>query len=309
MKIPARFQRMAAAFEESSGSEHSSAAETFTDLSDLVKSFMERDYHFEGGDRCDDVVENEKDGVVSDGIVLDGGEWSLPEAVGTLQRLIGGRESKGIRRKIEVEVELACRLIGEKPSSPEFKRKLMTQLRDRGIDAGLCKSKWEKFGRFPAGDYEYVDVKVNENRYIVEAFLVGEFDIARPTTQYAMLLKACPQIYVGKVEELKKIVKVMCSGMRESMKSNQMAIPPWRRNGYMQAKWFGSYKRTTNEVPTKRASLLEPPMPLAANKSIGFEALPLKIYHNCRGEFGRRHNNELKVSHLSAAFEEQGIGM
>ena len=131
MKIPARFQRMAAAFEESSGSEHSSAAETFTDLSDLVKSFMERDYHFEGGDRCDDVVENEKDGVI-----LDGSEWSLPEAVGTLQRLIGGRESKGIRPKIEGEVELACRLIGEKPSSPEFKRKLMTQLRDRGIDAG-----------------------------------------------------------------------------------------------------------------------------------------------------------------------------
>lgn len=172
---------------------------------------------------------------------------------------------------------------------------------------GLCKSKWEKFGQFPAGDYEYVDVKVDETRYIVEVFLVGGFDIARPTSQYASLLKAFPQIYVGKVEELKKIVKVMCTAMRESMKSKDMHIPPWRRNGYMQAKWFGSYKRTTNEVPSKRS--LEAQNSLAPKKSIGFETLPLKTYH-CGGEFGRR--NGLRVSHLSAAFDGlngQGIGM
>lgn len=71
----------------------------------------------------------------------------------------------------------------------------------------------------------------------------------------------------------------------------------------MHAKWFGSYKRTTNEMPTKRP-LLEAQKPLAANKSVGFEALPLKTYH-CRGEFGKR--NGLKVGHLSAAFDGQGM--
>lgn len=152
-----------------------------------------------------------------------------------------------------------------------------------------------------------MDVKVDGNRYIVEVFLVGEFDIARPTSQYVSLLKAFPQIYVGKVEEVKKIVRVMCIAMRESMKSKDMHIPPWRRNGYMQAKWFGSYKRTTNEVPTKRQ--LDPQNP-NLKKSIGFEAnLPVKITYNCRGEFGRRINNGLKVGHLSAAFDGQGIGL
>ncbi|KAA0054314.1 DUF506 domain-containing protein [Cucumis melo var. makuwa] len=313
MKIPARFQRMAVAFEESSGSEHSPAAESCTDLSDLVKSFMERDYYCEGGDVFDDdgggAAEKVEDGV---------DEWSLSEALGKLRRLLGGGESdEEIRRKIVAEAELACRLLEEKPSSSGFKRKLMTHLRKNGYGSGLCKTKWEKFGQFPAGDYEYVDVTVDGNRYIVEVFLVGEFEIARPTSQYVSLLKAFPQIYVGKEEELKKIVKVMCRAMRESIKSKDMHIPPWRRNGYMQAKWFGSYKRTTNEVPSKAPLLLklgQSQNPFAAKRSsLGFEAkLPLKTYQYCRGEFGRRNNinsNGIKVGHLSAAFDGQGIGM
>ncbi|XP_038895404.1 uncharacterized protein LOC120083641 [Benincasa hispida] len=308
MKIPARFQRIATAFEESSGSEHSPVVESCTDLSDLVKSFMEREYYCEAGDVFADdggsSAEKTEDGV---------GEWSLSEAVGKLRWLINGRESdQEIRRKIEAEAELACRLLGEKPSSPGFKRKLMTHFRKNGFDSGLCKTKWEKFGQYPAGVYEYMDINVDENRYIVEVFLVGEFEIARPTSQYVSLLKAFPQIYVGKVEELKKIVKVMCRAMRESIKSKDMHIPPWRRNGYMQAKWFGSCKRTTNELPAKGPllKLAQNQSPLAAKKSLGFEAnLPLKTYH-CRGEFGRRNNNNgLKVGHLSAAFDGQGIGM
>lgn len=143
MKIPARFQRVAAAFQEgheSSGSEHS--PESSTDLSDLVKSFMERssDYNFGGGgDEYDDGagggVEKEQDGAVS-----DGGGWSLPEAKETLERLFGCRESEresgSIRRKIQAQAELACRIIGEKPSSPGFKRKLMTHFRESGFDSG-----------------------------------------------------------------------------------------------------------------------------------------------------------------------------
>lgn len=132
MKIPARFQRMAAAFEESSGSEYSPAAESCTDLSDLVKSFMERDHYCEGGDVFDDdgggAAEKVEDGV---------DEWKLPEALGKLRKLFGGEESDhGIRRKIEAEAELACRLLGENPSSPGVKRKLMTHFRKKGFDSG-----------------------------------------------------------------------------------------------------------------------------------------------------------------------------
>lgn len=114
--------------------------------------------------------------------------------------------------------------------------------------AGLCKSKWEKTGRFPGGTYEYMDINLAGNRYIVEVSLAGEFEIARPTSEYSSLIDVFPAIFVGKAEEVKKIVKVMCSAMKASLKCRELHVAPWRRQGYMQAKWLSSYRRTTNEV-------------------------------------------------------------
>lgn len=164
--------------------------------------------------------------------------------------------------------------------------------------AGLCKSKWEKSKRFPAGDYEYVDVNVNGSRYIIEAFLVGEFEIARPTSQYASLLELFPKIYVGKVDEMKQIVRIMCRAIKQSMKSMDMAMPPWRRNGYMTAKWFGSYKRSTNAVPTGKASE-ENDEAFNSKRRVGFVALP----KSCNFREGLGNRVGLRVGLLTAAFE------
>jgi uncharacterized protein (TIGR01615 family) len=123
------------------------------------------------------------------------------------------------------------------------------------ICAGLCKSKWEKTGRYPSGNYEYIDVNVSGNRYIIEVLLAREFEIARPSDKYASLLDVLALIFVGKVEDLKQVVRQMCMAMKESMKSMGMHVPPWRRSGYMNSKWFGSYKRTTNEVPTRKSTI------------------------------------------------------
>ena len=151
--------------------------------------------------------------------------------------------------------------------------------------AGLCKSKWERNKRFPSGDYEYIDVNYGGNRYIVETSLMAEFEIARPTNQYTSLLDVFPLVFVGKVEELKRVVRTMCNAIKDSMKTTDMHVPPWRRNSYMQAKWFNQYKRTTNEV--------------ASRKSIGFEERPLKAY-NCRDNFGSKI--AVRVGHLTTAF-------
>lgn len=115
---------------------------------------------------------------------------------------------------------------------------------------GLCKSKWEKNGRNPSGNYEYVDINAGGNRYIIEVSLAGEFTIARPTGRYASLLDVFPPIFVGKPEELKQVVRVMCRAIRESLKSMELSVPPWRCLAYTQAKWFGSYKRTIKEIPS-----------------------------------------------------------
>ena len=164
---------------------------------------------------------------------------------------------------------------------------------------GLCKSKWDKSKRFPAGDYEYVDVNVEGTRYIVEAFLVGEFEIARPTDQYTSLLEVFPLIFVGKVDELKQIVRLMSNAIRESMKSKDMPIPPWRRNGYMQTKWFGSYKRTTNSVPSRKPKKPNEAFEFDAKRSVEFDNLPTVPYF-CRANFSSKVG--LRVGNLTAAF-------
>ncbi|KAJ6769622.1 DUF506 FAMILY PROTEIN (DUF506) [Salix purpurea] len=122
---PVRFKRVAAAFNEasratrlceSSGSEHYSPDSNSADLSDL-----------DPGDIC-----------------------SFSETKDMLESLLGSNEEDGDgndRQKIRKETEVACGIIGERSSLSshlDFKRGLMSHLRERGFDAGLCKSKWDK---------------------------------------------------------------------------------------------------------------------------------------------------------------------
>lgn len=174
------------------------------------------------------------------------------------------------------------------------------------IGAGLCKSRWEKTGRYPAGEHEYIDVLISNTRYIVEVSLAAEFTIARPTNPYVSLLEMLPQVVVCRESELKQLVRVMCNAMRASMKKSEIHVPPWRRNGYMQSKWFGSYKRTTNTVSMSSSIKVCYGVDSLAGKSlVGFEALPVVAgqLRNCRGEVGRKVGN-LQIGNLKAVFNE-----
>ncbi|MCL7049200.1 hypothetical protein MKW94_000123 [Papaver nudicaule] len=284
-----RFMRIAEGFNEgakatrvcaeSSGSEHSAVEETSSpnDLSDLVESFLER-----GDDNAEvDFEEHEKDKKGSKDEFMDDSETR-----DMLKDLLSGRfeDDSEVRRKIRDATELAYKDIGLNSSEDGFKRRLMTRLRQRGFDAGLCKSRWEKTGQFPAGTFEYVDVIVSRKRYIVEVFLVGEFTIARPTNRYTTLLEVFPQIFVGKPDKLKKVVKIMCQASNQSLKKNDMHIPPWRRNGYMQAKWLSLYKRTINSCTDMVLSDSG-----TGKRSVGFDTIraPMKKIYYCRDELER----------------------
>lgn len=133
-KIRVKFQRVAAAFDadvarvrlcESSGSEHS--PESSTDhLSYLVKSFMER---AEGELDAHDDKEGE-----------DRPNLDSEKRQKLLQCLSGGTGSdaddEGAKENVRRESELAWGGLVGSNSSPGFKRRLMSRLRDRGFDAG-----------------------------------------------------------------------------------------------------------------------------------------------------------------------------
>lgn len=135
-------------------------------------------------------------------------------------------------------------------------------------------------------------------RYIVEVFLAGEFRIARPTGCYASLLDVIPRIYVGKPDELKKVVKTMSRAIRKSLKSVDLKLPPWRRLEYMQSKWLGSYKRTVNEIP-RGDSYKE----LEGKRLVGFSPAA-SISFICRQDFDAKHGVR-GISNLAAVFNQK----
>ncbi|XP_054779446.1 uncharacterized protein LOC129287266 [Prosopis cineraria] len=299
-RIPVGFERVAAAFDadiarmrlcESSGSDHSPESSN-TDLSDLVKSFMENNERGDVGGEEEARGVNDKGEEGDELIDVEKDDWSgSDEKKEKLKSLFEGNEIDGddrnAKEKIRREVEVAYGSVGEK-SSLEFRRRLMSRLRGKGFDAGLCKSKWNRNARFPGGDYEYIDINMGGKRYIVEVYLAGEFEIARPTSHYSSLLHVFPVIFVGRVEELKKIVRLMCTAIKASMKRADLLVPPWRRHGYVQAKWFSSYRRTANEMSTrKRVDEPRNDEDVSARWSIinGFEARSVKAY-NCRDDYG-----------------------
>ncbi|KAL6502351.1 hypothetical protein OROHE_024629 [Orobanche hederae] len=192
----------------------------------------------------------------------------------------------------------AEKLAAGRARRPDFKRWLVARLRSRGFDAGLCKSKCEKNGRRPYGGYEYVDVSAAGNRYVIEVCLAGEFAIARPTDSYAALLQVFPPIFVGKPDELRQVVKVMCGAIRKSMKSAGILVPPWRRLTYMQSKWFSSYERTTNEIASRRVG-----RDLPENRRVEFAPPVRGISFHCRDEFASRAG--VRMGNLAAVLNQK----
>ncbi|KAI4372313.1 hypothetical protein MLD38_010558 [Melastoma candidum] len=309
--IPERFKKVVFTFDpsrlcESSGSEHSPAPDTPTDLSDLVASFVEEEgkTRVEQGDDGIPAVDDDNDkDIQDDDVKTSSFDFEAPKEI--LMEIFGCNLCKGDdghgdedRRKILGEVEAACDLIGRDNTSYDFKRGLMASLRKRGFDAGLCKSRWEKTGRFPGGEYQFVDVNVNGVRYIVEASLAGQFEIARPNDQFNLLVGLLPPIFVGVPDELKQVVRVLSGAIKQSLRSRGLLVPPWRKSGYMKAKWFSSYKRTTNrktESKLKWTSKEE-------RSVIGFKAPPGVTTAGCyfRGDYYIR-NNKLRAGLLTEA--------
>ena len=81
-------------------------------------------------------------------------------------------------------------------------------------------------------------------------------------------------------------------------------MPPWRRKGYMQARWFSACRRTANEVSTRK-TLASYPEALSARRSIGFEPRPVKAY-NCRADYVSKGG--FRIGHLTAALNSDGFG-
>ncbi|CAL4946323.1 unnamed protein product [Urochloa decumbens] len=149
----------------------------------------------------------------------------------------------------QVEMEILeramkhVREMGEERKRSSLKRRLMMRLRKDGYDASLCRSSWVATTEHPGGDYEYIDVAVagddsSSSRLVVDIDFRSQFQLARPTQWYAGMWARLPAVFVGPRARLRKAVSLLCAAAQRSLRESGLHVPPWRRSGYMQAKWL-----------------------------------------------------------------------
>ncbi|MBA0844551.1 hypothetical protein Goarm_005839, partial [Gossypium armourianum] len=257
---------------DSSGSEHSAAVVVEDDdspcLSELVHSFLEDDH-----DAAEQTSYN------SDSDRVDS-NLDFTDSLEIIIKSTSLNNTDSYRNLLMAHVLRATEMLSFfKTDKAIFRRKVMAYLREVGHNAAICKTKWSSSGGLTAGNYEFIDVvqsaaRTGQNRYLIDLDFASEFEIARPTTEYSRLLQHLPRVFVGRNEELKMIVKVMSDSVKRSLKSKELTLPPWRKNRYMQNKWFGSYRRTTNQIPASSSSLTPSavhPVNIVQCRHVGFD--------------------------------------
>lgn len=145
---------------------------------------------------------------------------------------------------------------------PAFRRAVASRLSEAGYDAAVCRTRWRAACDVAAGNYEYIDVVVTavtaagagaaksaahgaERRYIVDVGFAAEFAVARPTVGYdELVLSALPAILVAPPTVAREAVTLAAKAARRSIKSQGLAVPPWRKKRFVAAKWLGPYRRT-----------------------------------------------------------------
>ncbi|CAA2981411.1 uncharacterized protein LOC111370973 [Olea europaea var. sylvestris] len=183
-------------------------------------------------------------------------------------------DSIGVKCSCPKMVADSCRFCRQK--------EICDRLQTAGFNCVICKSKWKSSLEIPAGEHTYLEVqsfsKKGEVKVIIELNFRAEFQISRSSEEYNRLIKKLPDIFVGKIERLRNLIKILCSACKESMKERKMHMAPWRKHKYMQAKWLGTPQVEAAAVPpilTAEHDLQRIPKPRASMLTFDlFDNLP-----------------------------------
>lgn len=128
----------------------------------------------------------------------------------------------------------------------ELRKIVIDGLAALGYDASICKSRWDKCPSYPAGEYDFIDAIIEGERLLIDIDFKSEFEIARSTGAYKVILQSLPHIFVGKADRLQQIISIVSEAAKQSLKKKGMPFPPWRKAEYMRAKWLSPYTRTAS---------------------------------------------------------------
>ncbi|KAI9085267.1 hypothetical protein K1719_032790 [Acacia pycnantha] len=259
---------------ESSGSEHSGDGDS-PRLSALVHDFLE-DNEGESNSVTNELdpdrVDPEDDGSeVIDDVAL---RLSVENNVDSYRKLLLTHVTEATEKFAFLRGNVSL-----------FQRNVMAFLREKGHNAAICKTRWDSSSGVTAGSYDFIDVTQSDstswqnNRCFVDIDFAAQFEIARPTSRYSDILSSLPTIFVSTAEELKRIVQAMCNAAKTCFRSRGLSVPPWRKNRYMQNKWFAPYRRTTNPVQGNAIPVVVKAVTGANCRLVGFDDVSSEARH------------------------------
>lgn len=159
-------------------------------------------------------------------------------------------------------------------------KEVCRRLQSAGFNTAICKSKWRSSPDIPSGEHTFLDVIDNSNskkevRVIIELSFRAEFEMARASEEYNQLIKRLPEVFVGKIERLSSLIKILCLAAKKCMKDKKMHLGPWRKQKYMQAKWLKVCERTTSSAPLSTEYSSRPARPRASMLTVDLlESMP-----------------------------------
>ncbi|MED6160529.1 hypothetical protein PIB30_052246 [Stylosanthes scabra] len=214
---------------------------------------MQFDDDEEDHDGDDD--DNSNNGEANESITFWQNQYQLLQAniqrTSSLESRIRNEAKEAVEElRSSAEMMCSCSGRGRQVDASSCRNCLMRQVSRRlqaaGFDSAICKTKWKTSPNLPPGEHTFVDVIDSTSskrgdiiRVIIEVNFRAEFEMARAGEEYNRLVQRLPEVFVGKVERLNNIIKVLCMGAKRCMKDNKMHMGPWRKQRYMSAKWLG----------------------------------------------------------------------
>ncbi|XP_016444266.1 uncharacterized protein LOC107769553 [Nicotiana tabacum] len=177
-----------------------------------------------------------------------------------------------VKETKQSESGCSCRKMSNNGCRNCVMQELCSRLQNAGFNSAICKSKWRSSPDIPSGEHTFIDVVDNSNpkkgevRIIIELNLRAEFEIAKASEEYNQLVKCLPEVFVGKIERLMSLIKILCNAAKKCMKEKKMHMAPWRKQRYMQAKWLKTFERMSSTTTAK--------FPLSSDQEYSSSRLP-----------------------------------
>ncbi|KAH6835242.1 hypothetical protein C2S53_012406 [Perilla frutescens var. hirtella] len=144
------------------------------------------------------------------------------------------------------KILLYIKAMKSKEKLSTLKKWIVFRLKMDNYEAHLCQTSWSTPFGPPSGEYDFVEVIMREKdkgkkmRIIVDIDFRNQFELARPTPNYKEVTNALPLLFVGSEEKLEKLISLICSAAKQSLRERELHIPPWRKASYMHSKWLST---------------------------------------------------------------------